>query len=211
MRTDSVQARKEPVQARSRARFERILEVAVDLVIARGVDAVPMSDIAQGAGVSIASLYQYFPDKASIVATLAGRYNDAGQTCVKAVFDRVRAPPDLLPAAIEMLESYYDFFRTVPGAYAVWQATQSDARLQALDEEDCERHAATVAAAVMRARPDFGPEDAGRFGKLLSLSVATIVRSAVTQPPEEGARLIALGGEAFVAPAVAHAMAMDRG
>jgi len=69
LNTDSILPRKEPVQARSRVRFERILEVAVELIVARGMDAVAMSEIAKAAEISIASLYQYFPDKTAIIAT----------------------------------------------------------------------------------------------------------------------------------------------
>ena len=146
--------RKEPVQARSRARFDRILAEANELIINSGVDAVAMSEIAQKAEISVASLYQYFPDKAAIIASLADRYNQSGQECVQSRFAEVQSASDLKPALADVLDDYFVFFRDVPGSYAVWQATQSDARLHHIDEDDCDLHAKTMAAGISKTLPN---------------------------------------------------------
>ena len=49
------------------ARFEAILAVALELIAARGYEAVSMREIAREAGLPIASLYLYFPTKLAIV------------------------------------------------------------------------------------------------------------------------------------------------
>lgn len=62
--------RREPRQGRSRQTVEAVLE-AVPLVIRRhGVDFLTTNRIAEAAGVSVGSLYQYFPDKKAIFAAL---------------------------------------------------------------------------------------------------------------------------------------------
>ncbi len=43
-----------------------------------------MSEVAEKAGISIGSLYQYFPDKSAIVRTLAERYNAYSRECIEA-------------------------------------------------------------------------------------------------------------------------------
>ncbi|MFX6225919.1 helix-turn-helix domain-containing protein, partial [Acinetobacter baumannii] len=65
--------RRQPSQNRSRERVERRLAVATELLAAHGSDAMRMGESAERAGVSIGSLYQYFPDKAAIIRTLAER------------------------------------------------------------------------------------------------------------------------------------------
>ena len=62
--------RKKPIQARSRQTVKSILE-ATDRVLRRdGYDAASTNRIAQIAGYSVGSLYQYFADKESVVRTL---------------------------------------------------------------------------------------------------------------------------------------------
>lgn len=68
--------RREPKQNRSRQTVEAVLE-AVQLVVKRhGPKAITTNRIAEAAGVSIGSLYQYFPDKRSIFLALHERHVD---------------------------------------------------------------------------------------------------------------------------------------
>jgi len=65
--------RRVPTQERSRRRVEEILDAAARLVVERGVEALSTRDIAQAAGVPVASLYQYFADKEAVLLALAAR------------------------------------------------------------------------------------------------------------------------------------------
>ena len=60
---------KEPVQARSRDRVERILDAAEELVAESGTNGVTMQMISRTSGVGRASVYQFFP---SILAVWRG-------------------------------------------------------------------------------------------------------------------------------------------
>jgi AcrR family transcriptional regulator len=66
-------ARKRPSQARSQVTVEAILDAAAQVFEARGYAAGTTNRIAQRAGVSIGSLYEYFPNKDAIVVALAER------------------------------------------------------------------------------------------------------------------------------------------
>jgi AcrR family transcriptional regulator len=65
--------RKEPNQARSLHLVDSILKSATRLLSREGVDAATTNKIAQVAGVSIGSLYQYFPNREAILARLIER------------------------------------------------------------------------------------------------------------------------------------------
>jgi AcrR family transcriptional regulator len=71
MKKDStVEPRKRPRQARSRETYSAILEATAHILEAEGFEAANTNAIAERAGVSVGSLYQYFPDKAAIFAEL---------------------------------------------------------------------------------------------------------------------------------------------
>ncbi len=65
--------RRRPRQARSRATYDSILEAAVQVLARDGAAGLTTNRVAQRAGVSIGTLYQYFPDKAAIVLAAAQR------------------------------------------------------------------------------------------------------------------------------------------
>ncbi len=194
--------RKEPVQERSRARFSRILEVAQDLVAKRGVDAVPMSDIAKEAGISVASLYQYFPDKTAIIATLAQRINARGQACIQAVFRDVDDVGGMIGALNRMTDEYYGYFNREPFVLTIWQATQSDPRLQAVTAADEEAHAQTIEQALGQVLPALPRSRIHSHSKLLTGIIAGVVRHAITLDPSEGARMIDDFKTYFLTPSV---------
>jgi AcrR family transcriptional regulator len=65
--------RKLPAQARSQATFDAILEAAARILREAGLAAVTTNAVAQRAGVGIGSLYEFFPSRLAILATLAER------------------------------------------------------------------------------------------------------------------------------------------
>lgn len=68
--------RKLPSQARSRATFDAIVEACTRLLPRLGYAGTTTNHVAERAGVSIASLYEYFPNKDAIVAQVAERLVD---------------------------------------------------------------------------------------------------------------------------------------
>ena len=61
------------MQARSRATFEAIVEAAAQILERRGADALTTNRVAERAGVSIGTLYQYFSDKRALLLAAARR------------------------------------------------------------------------------------------------------------------------------------------
>ncbi len=64
---------RKPQQARAREKVELILEAAIRLLEKGGVSALTTNAIAETAGVSIGTLYQYFSNKEAILDGLADR------------------------------------------------------------------------------------------------------------------------------------------
>ena len=70
--TNSV--RRRPRQRRARETFESVLDAAIRILKREGAGALTTNRIAEIAGVSIGSIYQYFPDKRAIFAALHDRH-----------------------------------------------------------------------------------------------------------------------------------------
>jgi AcrR family transcriptional regulator len=68
--------RKAPRQARSRATVDAILDAGAQVLGRRGWAKFTTNEVAETAGVSIGSLYQYFPNKAVLVETITRRHFD---------------------------------------------------------------------------------------------------------------------------------------
>ena len=66
--------RKAPLQARSRRTVESILTAGAYILAERGIEGFTTNHVAERAGVNIASLYQYFPNKQAILEALQARH-----------------------------------------------------------------------------------------------------------------------------------------
>ena len=98
------------MQRRSALRVERMLDAAAELLDEGGPEGLSTSAIAARAGVSVGSLYQFFPDKAAVAEALARRSFDRFSQHLRAV-DRAswEAVVD------QVIDTYVEFSRTEPG------------------------------------------------------------------------------------------------
>lgn len=106
--------RRVPVQGRSLARVNRMLDACAELVDEVGYDGLTTTLLAERAGVAIGSVYQFFPDKRAIVQQLTLRNVE---TYVRRLTSRI-ANGDLVQwwdAVDAAIDEYIDMHRTVPG------------------------------------------------------------------------------------------------
>jgi AcrR family transcriptional regulator len=68
------QARKLPQQARSKATLEAVLEATLQVLMREGAQRLTTTRVAERAGVSVGTLYQYHPNKRSLVFALLERH-----------------------------------------------------------------------------------------------------------------------------------------
>lgn len=73
MPDELLKRRKEPRQARSAEMVRVIVEAAARILETRGLDGYNTNAVAEVAGVSVGSLYQYFPSKDAVTAALIAR------------------------------------------------------------------------------------------------------------------------------------------
>ncbi len=186
------QPRRIPQQKRGRERFEKILSVALELIEKNGSDALKMSEIVEKADLSFGALYQYFPDKSSIIRTLAERFNEQGRACVAAELATVTDATTLRQALCNIADQYYGFFRQEPVMRDIWVATQADRLLQEVDAEDMEFHAQALFALLEKLEPERNKEELLAIARLTMQILAAAVRYAISLRDEEGRTAIRL-------------------
>lgn len=181
-----------PVQKRSRERFERILASAIEVMSEKGSDAFKMSDLVERTGIAFGSLYQYFPDKRAVIGTLVERYNALGRECVNKSLSALTSVARIHDVLCDITDSYYQFFIDEPAVRHIWQATQADPALQALDEEEGIVLANLLFDALKPHAPDVTDASLAEFCQLMMILIAAAVRYAIVLPPEQARRILGL-------------------
>jgi AcrR family transcriptional regulator len=109
--------RKLPRQARSRQLVEAILEAGARILSDGGWAAFNTNAVAERAGVSIGSLYQYFPDKLALIAAIRSRHLDDCLTALSGLdlscADHDESAPDLVDALIAAHSRYPGLHRVL--------------------------------------------------------------------------------------------------
>ncbi|GAA3913116.1 TetR/AcrR family transcriptional regulator [Litoribacillus peritrichatus] len=110
-----VELRKKPAQARSIEKYNRILDTVAELVESGGTDCITTNLIAETAKVPIGTLYQFFPNKESILYALFERQLEQLDALFEPFFseefDRYSVR-ELMDRAILNMSSAYE---TIPG------------------------------------------------------------------------------------------------
>jgi AcrR family transcriptional regulator len=100
-RTAAISTRKEPQQARSSELVTAVLRAAIQVLAKEGAPRFTMARVAERAGVSVGSLYQYFPNKAAILFRLqTDEWRQTTELVRGLLEDRTRPPLERLRALV---------------------------------------------------------------------------------------------------------------
>jgi AcrR family transcriptional regulator len=97
-----ISPRKSPRQSRSTQLVDDILEAAIRVLSREGAQRFTTARVAEAAGVSVGSLYQYFPNKEAILFRLqTDEWQRTGDLLHSILTDMSRTPLDRLRAAVQ--------------------------------------------------------------------------------------------------------------
>ncbi|HEY2661502.1 MAG TPA: TetR/AcrR family transcriptional regulator [Caulobacteraceae bacterium] len=167
--------RRRATQARSRATVERILASAAALTAERGPDAATMTEIARRAEVVIGSLYQYFPDKAGVMAALFERHSAGVHEMLLGGVEGAASLEDLSARVEDLSERYFALHRDDAVVRGIWAVVQTDPALQALDVADSLRNAEAL---FRTARPLYRKVDDDRLMATCALAMQLALSAA---------------------------------
>jgi AcrR family transcriptional regulator len=132
-----------PRQARSLATRARLLDAAIETLVAQGYAALTTTEVCRRAGLSQGALFKHFESKAGLVGALAERLFSALIEDFRAGFAGAGAPGDRLGAVLEQLARSFREPRLL-AALELYTAARTDAVLRAQLAPVLARHRANL-------------------------------------------------------------------
>ncbi|CAM2066920.1 TetR family transcriptional regulator [Sulfidibacter corallicola] len=173
--------RREPVQERSKRRVSAILDVAAQLVQEVGVDGLTTSEIARRAGIKLASLYRYFPNKNAIIKSLAERHFVNLRPYLQEFLENF----DLETGFDRMIDAYARFYRSEPGYMELWSGIQANPELNQLDLEDLEQNVSIIVTRAGDMFPHLDEDTLKAVAMVTTRSCGAVLRLAMTAEPKQ--------------------------
>jgi AcrR family transcriptional regulator len=169
--------RKRPTQERARETVGAILQAAIDLFAAEGHARTSTNRIAERAGVSIGSLYQYFPGKDAILAALYDRHTamiEASIADALALFTAPDVPLERsLRRLLEGLCAMHDGEPKLTRAVSVQPPHVPRLETSLRKQEHVQ---AVQVEALLRARPDVRAGDRAVMAQVLLQAIEALTR-----------------------------------
>ncbi len=173
-----VDPRKKPRQSRARTTVDVILMAAAHILKREGFAHTTTNRIAEKAGVSVGSLYQYFPNKEAIVAALRERHNDWYDECVRAELERSRGLSlrEGVRRAVERMVAVHALDPALHGALTGAQPTH--------DREAAQEGIAALREFLVENARQFGLRDPELTCFILVRAVDAVMRETTLEAPQ---------------------------
>jgi len=198
-KTPRISSRKEPRQARSAQLVSDILEAAVRVLTQDGARNFTTARVAERAGVSVGSLYQYFPNKEAILFRLqTDEWKQTGGLLQTMLADRTLPPTERLRAIVRA------FFRSEVEEAAL-RIALADAAPLYRDAPETEAHRKAGRRHVMlfmrEALPRATPRERSAAADIMIMSMGGVGAqvSEEARPAAEVERLASAMGDMFAA------------
>ncbi|UGX98666.1 TetR family transcriptional regulator [Bradyrhizobium barranii subsp. barranii] len=174
-RSRSISSRKQPQQARSSGLVAAILDAAVQVLTKEGAQRFTTARVAERAGVSVGSLYQYFPNKAAILFRLqSDEWRRTSELLRGILADAAKPPPARLRALV------HAFIRSECEEAAIRVALSDAAPLyrDAPEAQDARAAGEGIVAAFMReALPKASDVTRTLAGELITATLSEVGKS----------------------------------
>ena len=178
-----MEPRKSPVQARSTASVEAILEATVQVLLAVGKERLTTTRVAARAGVSVGTLYQYFPNKSALLQAALRRHLEAVTNAVEEVCREQHGKP-LEAMGTALVTAFLNAKMRSGKASAAMYSVSSD-----VDGAKIARqiglHSGKAIATMLESTCDPLPTDPQLVAAMLTSAMAGVSRRLLESPAPE--------------------------
>jgi AcrR family transcriptional regulator len=192
------QLRRVPAQQRARDRIQRVLDAADQLLATGERNALETKRVAEAAGISVGSLYRWFPDKEAIAEAIALRYWQELADLVAGLADAAERETidDLVGHTLDALAAG---FRARPGFLALWFGGHRTERLRDATRPIREQVAQSVERMLAATYPDSTPELRVTVARMVVLLGDGLLREAFRLDPAGDPTVLREGRHALLA------------
>lgn len=204
---DSLQPRKSPRQARSTATVTAIHEATIQVLLSDGLGRLTTTRVAQRAGVSVGTMYQYFPHKQALLYAVLDQYLDEVVVAIEDACVRYEGAT-LGDMSDGLVRAYLDAkLRYLPGSLALYTVA-SDLDTASLIDDVVQRTDRAIAR-LLASAPDARFDDIAT----VTFAVRTLLVGTVRAGLENDASPTALAMLRTQVPLMcrAYLMAASRG
>lgn len=178
-----LEPRKLPKQARSEATIEAVLEAAAQVFERHGYAAGTTNRIAERAGVSIGSVYQYFPNKDAVLVALVHRHIAEGTAALQPHIERLNRGASFDDVLPDIVDSMVAMHALAPGLHRVlFEETQLPPTLRA-ELDELEDRLVDLATDALAADPHSPPNDPRLSARIVISAIEGLAHRLVLRSP----------------------------
>jgi AcrR family transcriptional regulator len=192
-----VELRKKPTQARSKEKYHRILDVVAELVESGGTDSITTNLIAEQVGVPIGTLYQFFPNKESILFALFERQLEELNVYFEPFLSEEHDNEELDELMWQAILTISSAYQRVPGMVNIMNNMHIHPDFRELGMENNAKLAKLVSTFLARRVPSAGTEQLAKVSESIIELGDAIFRKLLQVQPEDGLKELMLLGFRF--------------
>jgi len=181
--TPQLSPRKAPRQLRSQATVTAILDATAHILLERGFAQTSTNAVAERAGVSVGSLYQYFSNKDALIAALHARHGEQMMAVIQ------RALTKAMDATLDdalggLIEATVEAHRVDADLHRVLEQQLGGTDIESLHEEYVDVMEDRIVALLARHRDEITAPDLKLASYMLMNASHGLIHAVVLQRPK---------------------------
>lgn len=174
--------RKSPRQTRSQTTVNTILDATARVLVERGYAATNTNAVAERAGVSVGSLYQYFPNKDALILALRTRHSAQMESVIQRSFEGVTAD-NLDEALSSVIHTVVEAHRVEADLHLALDQQFGEMSQMSGPSEADRRISELLATALLRYRSELKVDDLRLAAYVLTHALHAAVHAIVRDRP----------------------------
>ena len=181
--TAQISPRKAPRQSRSQATVTAILDATARILVERGSTAASTNAVAERAGVSVGSLYQYFPNKEALVSAVQARHGEQMMAAIQRALTKAM-DATLEDALAGLVEAAVEAHRVDADLHRVLEERLGTMAVDAMHDKYTDVMEDRIVALLARHRDEITAPDLKLAAYLLMNAAHALIHAVVLQRPK---------------------------
>ncbi len=174
-----VSVRRVPQQARGQQTVQAVLRATGEEIERAGLDHLSTKRIAAAAGLSVGSLYGYFPNKESIIAALLESWLTRVFEAIESVHPRHGGTRDIFAYLSDQTDRALSVYEDQPGLSALFGMVMSIPALHGMVDQHGQRVSESISSALTHYAPRANPADVQSTARTIPMICHQLLATAI--------------------------------